>query len=309
MPSAIAADWLTSAWDQNAGSTEGTPAAAAFEQVALRWVVELLRLPTGASTALVTGAQMANTVGLAAARNALFEAVGWDVEARGLAGAPPMHVVVGEERHDTVARSLRLLGLGCETARLVRSDANGRMIPAELEAALESLDGPAIVCAQVGNVNTGGVDRVGEIATTVERRRSRGRPTWLHVDGAFGLWARASKALAPIVEGVDRADSWATDGHKWPNVPYDCGVAIVAHPRRTGAQWRFTLRICPRAPTAICETHSTGRPSSRGGRAGSRSTLRSWSSERAASRSSSIAPVRSHVSLLSASERSRASRY
>ncbi|MFO0612353.1 MAG: pyridoxal-dependent decarboxylase [Polyangiaceae bacterium] len=229
LPAAVAADWLATAWDQNTGSYEGTPAAAMFEQVAIRWVIELLELPPSASGALTTGAQMANTVGLAAARNAAYAAIGHDVEARGLAGAPRVHVLVGEERHDTVMRSLRLLGLGSDTAIAIGSDANGRMRADRLAESLAQIDGPAVVCAQAGNVNTGGVDPMDPIADAIAARRARGAFTWLHVDGAFGLWARASadEALRARVRGVDRADSWATDGHKWPNVPYDCGVAIV----------------------------------------------------------------------------------
>lgn len=231
LPAALGADWLTSAWDQNAGSQEGTPAAAAFEQVAIRWVLELLDLPRHCSAAIVTGAQVANTVGLAAARNALLHDLGWDVEARGLRGSPELHVLVGAERHDTITRSLRLLGLGSETALAVKADENGRMLADELASRLEPIDGPVIVCAQIGNVNTGGVDPIARIADVIEQRRARQRgQTWLHVDGAFGLWARASRALAPLTRGAERADSWATDGHKWPNVPYDCGIAIVARP-------------------------------------------------------------------------------
>lgn len=229
LPSAIAADWLATAWDQNTGSYAGTPSAAVFEQVALRWVQELLALPNAASGAITTGAQMANTVGIAAARNAAYRALDWDVEERGLVGAPPVHVLVGEERHDTITRSLRLVGFGAATARVVPSDGNGRMRADELARALGDLRGPAIVCAQAGNVNTGGVDPFVDIAETIEARRARGEFTWLHVDGAFGLWARASRdpSVRARVDGVERADSWATDGHKWPNVPYDCGVAIV----------------------------------------------------------------------------------
>jgi len=232
LPASIAADWLTAAWDQNAGSHQGTPAAAAVEQVALRWVMEAVGLDPRCSGALVTGAQTANTVCLAAARNELLESAGWDVEERGLTGAPRLHVVVGKERHDCVPRSLRMLGLGAGTAHVVGADENGRMLASELSSALAQLEGPVIVCAQAGNVNTGGIDPMPEIADLVERRRTRGAPgaTWLHVDGAFGLWARASRRLGPLVAGVERADSWATDGHKWPNVTYDCGIAIVARP-------------------------------------------------------------------------------
>jgi glutamate/tyrosine decarboxylase-like PLP-dependent enzyme len=229
LPASLAADWLTSVWDQNAGSAEGTPAAAACEQVALRWILELLDLPRHASAALVTGGQMANTVGLAAGRNHLLRAVGWDVEAQGLGGAPPISVVVGQERHDTVARSVRLLGLGEARMIAVAADQQGRLRPDALTRVLEAGAGPVLLCAQAGNVNTGAIDPLADIAAAVDAARAR-RPVWLHVDGAFGLWARASRQLAPTIIGVERADSWATDAHKWLNTPYDCGIALCAHP-------------------------------------------------------------------------------
>ena len=232
LPAAIAADWMTVAWDQNAGSHQGTPSAAAVEQVAIAWVLELLDLPRHASAALVTGAQMANTVCLAAARNAVLAEHGWNVEADGLCGAPRINVLVGGERHDTVMRSLRLLGLGAARAEPIDTDDNGRMRPSLLAKRLPEIEGPVIVCAQAGNVSTGGMDPLAEIADVVAARRARSGKgdTWLHVDGAFGLWARASRTLRARATGAERADSWATDGHKWPNVPYDCGIAIVAHP-------------------------------------------------------------------------------
>ncbi len=232
VPAALAADWLTSVWDQNAGSAEGTPAAAAVEQVAIRWVLELLDLPRQASAALVTGAQMANFVCLAAARDRVLQAVGWDVESHGLAGAPRVRVVVGAERHDTLDRALRFLGFGTASV-VVEVDAEGRMRPAALGRELAASELPTIVCMQVGNVNGGAIDPVEEIVDAVERLRRRlpRGAVWLHVDGAFGLWARASRALGPLVAGVERADSWATDAHKWLNTPYDCGLAIVADPQ------------------------------------------------------------------------------
>ena len=229
LPAALAADWLTSVWDQNTTLAAITPSAAAFEQVALRWIVELLRLPSSCSSALVTGAQMANLTCLAAARNRVLLAAGHDVERDGLIGAPALHVVVGEERHDTVLRALRLLGLGTGTARVVASDAHGRMRADALAELLSTLRGPTIVCAQIGNVNTGAIDPLPAICDAIDahRRRVGHEAVWLHADGAFGLWARASQRLRSLVEGAERADSWATDAHKWLNTPFDCGIAIV----------------------------------------------------------------------------------
>jgi glutamate/tyrosine decarboxylase-like PLP-dependent enzyme len=232
LPSAVAADWLTTVWDQNAGSAEGTPSAAAFEQVALRWVLELCDLPRHCSGALVTGAQMANTVCFWAARNRVLEACGWDVEADGLQGAPRLRVVVGAERHETIDRSVRQVGLGTRGMRVVDADAQGRMLAGAFRQALAELDGPLIVCAQAGNVNSGAIDPLPEIVLALEEWRAwhPEGAAWLHIDGAFGLWARASGALRASVEGAERADSWATDAHKWLNTPYDCGIALTAHP-------------------------------------------------------------------------------
>jgi glutamate/tyrosine decarboxylase-like PLP-dependent enzyme len=232
VPAAIAADWLVAAWDQNTASAEATPAVAAAEEVALRWIVELLGLPTDCSGAFVTGAQTANTVGLAAARGEVLRAYGWDVDADGLQGAPRINVVVGAGRHDTIDNALRYVGLGVRSARVVEADDQGCMRAEALAPILASLDGPVIVCAQAGNVNTGGVDPLAAIADLVDQARAP-RPAgavWLHVDGAFGLWARTSPARRHLVAGVERADSWATDAHKWLNTPYDCGVALTAHP-------------------------------------------------------------------------------
>ncbi len=234
LPSAVAADWLTAVWDQNAGSAEGTPAAAAVEQVALAWTLELLDLPRAATGALVTGAQMANTVCLAAARNRVLAALGCDVEAHGLFGAPELHVVVGEERHQTVDRSLRLLGLGQRRLRVVPADEQGRLRPDALGEVLTGLEPPVIICAQAGNVSTGALDPMTPIADAVDRLRSRSPAgaVWLHVDGAFGLWARASARTRQLAAGIERADSWATDAHKWLNTPYDCGIALIAPAHR-----------------------------------------------------------------------------
>lgn len=228
LPGALAADWLVSAWDQNAGLAGLAPAVCAIEQVTARWVLELLGLPPTCSVGFVTGGQMANTVCLAAARNHVLAAHGWDVEAEGLLGAPPVTVVVGEERHSTIDRGLRLLGLGSRAIRTVEVDEAGRILPGALEAALQAVSGPTIVCAQAGNVNGGAVDPFGSIRDVVDRRAAD--DIWLHVDGAFGLWARAVPSRRHLLEDVDRADSWATDAHKWLNTPYDCGMAICARP-------------------------------------------------------------------------------
>jgi glutamate/tyrosine decarboxylase-like PLP-dependent enzyme len=222
LPAALGADWLTSAWDQNAGLFATSPAASVVEEIAAGWLLELLGLPASAGVGFVTGCQMANAVGLASARHAQLRRVGWDVERQGLQGAPRVNVVVGDEAHVTIFAALRLLGLGSESAVRVAADGQGRIVPEEMERALKRCEGPTIVCAQAGNVNTGASD---PFAALVPLVRERG--AWLHVDGAFGLWAAACPELRGQVEGLALADSWATDGHKWLNVPYDCGIAIV----------------------------------------------------------------------------------
>ncbi len=224
-PAALAADWLTSVWDQNAGLYAMGPAAAVAEEVAGGWVAELLGLPATASVGFVTGAQQANVTGLAAGRHEILRRAGWDVEADGLSGAPRPRVLVGQERHVTIDRAVRLLGLGTGAIVPVTTDDQGRMVPAALRDRLAEAAGPAIVCAQVGNVNTGAVDPVGEICDIAHPAGA-----WVHVDGAFGLWAAASPRLRPLVAGVELADSWATDAHKWLNVPYDSGLIFCAHP-------------------------------------------------------------------------------
>jgi len=225
LPSAVAADWLTSVWDQNTGSADGTPAAATIEHVALRWVAELLELPAG-SGALLTGAQMATFVGLAAARAELLRAVGWDLERDGLTGAPSIDVIVGAERHGTIDRALRMLGFGTRQVRVVEADREGRMRVEQLDLAASH---PAIVCAQLGNVNGGGCDDMVALGERVAEAKQR-KPVWLHVDGAFGLWARVARARRHLVDGAEVADSWATDAHKWLNTPYDCGIALLRDP-------------------------------------------------------------------------------
>jgi len=224
-PAALAADWLTATWDQNAGLYATSPAAAAVEEVAGGWLTDLLGLPAHASVGFVTGAQMANFTGLAAARHEVLRRAGWDVEARGLTGAPPVRVLASAGRHGTIDRALRFLGLGTDAITAVPVDDQGRMRPDALATALTGHTGPAIVCAQVGDVNSGAVDPVGRICDLAHEAGA-----WVHVDGAFGLWAAASPALRPLLAGVERADSWATDAHKWLNVPYDSGLVFCAHP-------------------------------------------------------------------------------
>jgi glutamate/tyrosine decarboxylase-like PLP-dependent enzyme len=221
LPAALAADWLTSAWDQNAGLYVGGPSASVVEQVTREWLVDLLGLPVDASVGFVTGTQMAHVTGLAAARWHVLDAVGWDVGVQGLAGAPPVRALVGEKRHVTVDRALRLLGLGAPL--VLPADDQGRLVPDALREALG--EGPAIVCAQAGEVNTGAFDPLAEIADACEAAGA-----WLHVDGAFGIWGAVSPRLRHLVEGLERADSWTTDAHKWLNVPYDSGIVLCRHP-------------------------------------------------------------------------------
>jgi len=225
VPAALAADWLTSAWDQNAFLAVSSPAAAVIEEVAGDWLKELLGFPAPASFAFVTGCQMAHVTCLAAARHAVLERAGWDVARDGLWSAPPIRVVAGAMRHVTIDRALRLLGLGSSSMVEVAADEHGRMQADALAEALAALKGPVIVCAQAGEVNTGSFDPLPEIADVAQAAGA-----WLHIDCAFGIWAAASPALRHLVAGHERADSWAFDAHKWLNVPYDCGVAMCAHP-------------------------------------------------------------------------------
>jgi len=223
LPAALAADWLATAWDQNAGLYVGGPSASVVEDVAREWILQLLGLPEHASIGFVTGAQMAHVTALAAARFHVLDAVGWDVGVAGLQGAPRVRVVVGAKRHVTTDRALRLLGLGAPT--VVDADDQGRLRVEALAAELADGDGPTIVCAQAGEVNTGSFDALDEIADLC-----RDAGAWLHVDGAFGIWAAVSPSLRHLVAGVERADSWTTDAHKWLNVPYDSGIVLCAHP-------------------------------------------------------------------------------
>jgi glutamate/tyrosine decarboxylase-like PLP-dependent enzyme len=224
LPAALAADWLTSAWDQNTAIRHATPGVVAVEEVAAAWLLELLGLPSSADVGFVTGATMANFTGLAAARQQVLADVGWDVETDGLAGGPPVRVLVGEERHGTVDLALRYLGLGAPTS--VPADRQGRLVVGGLERALAAADGPTIVCLQAGNLHSGATD---PLADAIAAAHAHG--AWVHVDGAFGLWAAASPRLRGLLDGYEGADSWATDAHKTLNVPYDCGLAIVARPQ------------------------------------------------------------------------------
>lgn len=225
LPVALAADWLTSAWDQNAGLALLSPAAAVVEEVVGRWLKELLGIPAAASFAFVTGCQTAHSTALAAARHHVLGEAGHDVESDGLTGAPPLRVIVGARRHGTIDRAVRFLGLGTSCIRTVQADGQGRMVPDALRAEFGRETGPTIVCGQLGEVNTGACDDLNAIADACAEAGA-----WLHVDGAFGLWAAASACRRYLVAGVERADSWATDAHKWLNVPYDNGIAFCAHP-------------------------------------------------------------------------------
>lgn len=221
LPAALAANWLASAWDQNCGLFAATPITTLLEEVSLRWLLDILKLPAGSGGAFVTGATVANFTALAAARHAVLARAGWDVEARGLFGAPDVQVVVGEEVHPSVLKALGMLGMGRERVVRVPVDSQGRMSV----AALPALHDRTIVCVQAGNVNTGSFDPVAEICA-----RAHAAGAWVHVDGAFGLWAAASPRYAHLAAGAEAADSWATDAHKWLNVPYDSGLAFVRNP-------------------------------------------------------------------------------
>jgi glutamate/tyrosine decarboxylase-like PLP-dependent enzyme len=225
LPAALGADWLVSAWDQIASLYVCGPSAGVAEEIAGRWVLDLLGLPAGAAFGLTTGGTMANFTGIAAGRHAVLEREGWDVEARGLQDAPKVRVLVGEHAHATIFLALKMLGLGSDNAIRVRTDDAGRIDPDALAAELQGGEGPAIVCAQAGEVNTGCFDPFEEITEICKRQGA-----WLHVDGAVGLWAAASREFDSLTKGLDRADSWSTDAHKWLNAPYDCGFIAVAEP-------------------------------------------------------------------------------
>jgi glutamate/tyrosine decarboxylase-like PLP-dependent enzyme len=221
LPAALAANWLAGAWDQNAAMQVMSPVAAKLEEIVIKWTLDLLGLPPGAGAGFVTGTTMANFTALAAARTALLQRAGWNVEEDGLFAAPPIQVVVGEEVHVSLLKALSMLGLGRSRVTRVPADAQGRMRP----DALPRLDDRTLVCVQAGNVNTGAFDPAGEICG-----RAHEAGSWVHVDGAFGYWAALSPQYAPLLAGAGAADSWAIDCHKWLNVPYDSAVAVVRRP-------------------------------------------------------------------------------
>ncbi|MGH7957470.1 MAG: pyridoxal phosphate-dependent decarboxylase family protein, partial [Opitutaceae bacterium] len=236
LPVTLAANWLAGAWDQNTGLFRPTPGTAFLEQVSLRWLLEVLQLPVSCGGAFVTGATVANLCGLAAARHAVLKRADWNVEADGLFGAPKIAVVIGAEAHPSVTKSLGVLGLGRSRVVKVPVDAQGRM----RVDAFPELKGPTIVCVQAGNVNTGAFDPIDEIG-----RRARAAGAWVHVDGAFGLWAAATPSHDGICGGMAEADSWATDAHKWLNVPYDCGLAFVRDSHALQAAMAITAEYLP----------------------------------------------------------------
>ena len=222
LPAALAANWLAGAWDQNAAFVAASPVGAKLEEIALAWMVETLGLPAGTEAGFTTGATMANFTALAAARHAVLQRAGWDIEGQGLFGAPPVTVVVGDEVHSSLVKALGMVGFGRERVVRVPVDDQGRMRADAFPQALEGVSGPLVVCVQAGNVNTGAFDPMTEI---IPQAHAAG--AWVHVDGAFGLWAAAAPTRAHLAAGMSEADSWATDGHKWLNVPYDSGIAFV----------------------------------------------------------------------------------
>lgn len=258
LPATLAANWLAGAWDQNAGIIALSPTAAKLEAVAMSWLLAVLGLPAGAGVGFVTCATTANFTALAAARHALLQQAGWDVEAQGLFGAPPITVIVGDEVHVSVLKALMLLGLGRDRVVRVPVDGQGRM----RADALPKMAGPTIVCIQAGNVNTGAFDPASEICAAAHEAGA-----WVHVDGAFGLWAAVSPRYDYLTDGVADADSWATDAHKWLNVPYDSGLVICRHANISGRRCRSVPLIWCRPPTA---SRTIIRRSFRGGRVESR---------------------------------------
>lgn len=250
LPASLAADWLTSAWDQNAVLFVSSPAASVAEEVVSSWLLDLLGLPADASVGLVTGCQMANFTCLAAARHEVLRKAGWDVEADGLCGAPRITVAAGEEAHATLLVALRMLGLGERNVLPIPADEQGRMIPSALKEALETVSGPLIVCLQAGNVNSGAFDPCAELVPL-----AKAKGAWVHVDGAFGLWGALLPELAAHTEGIGLADSWATDAHKWLNVPYDSGIAVV----RNEAAHRASMTL--KAPYYIAAPGTVRDPS------------------------------------------------
>ncbi len=240
LPAALAANILAGAWDQDAGLEVTSPVGSALEKTCRPWLIEALGLPSQAEVGFVTGATMANFTGLAAARHALLESMGWDVEAHGLFGAPPITVIVGQEVHVSLLKALSLLGLGRKRVQRVAVDGQGRMRADQVP----TIDGAAIVCLQAGNVNTGAFDPADEICSRIQ-----GTGAWVHVDGAFGLWAASSPATRGLVRGIERADSWATDAHKWLNVPYDSGLVFVRDRRHLNAAMSASAAYLPEGET------------------------------------------------------------
>ena len=242
LPAAVAADWLTSVWDQNAPSAVASPAAAAVETVAAHWLVDLFGLPASTSVGFTSGATMANFTALASARDAVLRRVGWDVEADGMHGGPRVSVVIGEDAHVTVFAGLRLLGFGEQAPLRVAADQEGRVRLDSLRAILGRASGPTIVCLQAGNVNSGAFDPLAAAIAAVRELRP---DAWVHIDGAFGLWAAAAPSLRHRIAGHDGADSWSTDAHKWLNVPYDCGLVFVRDPAAHRAAMGMSASYLP----------------------------------------------------------------
>ncbi len=240
LPAALAANWLAAAWDQNSALYEVTPATAVIEEVALEWLIDIFGLPNDSGGAFVTGATVANFTALAAARHEVLKKADWNVEANGLFGAPQITVIVSEEAHPTLFKSLGMLGLGRNRVNRVPVDGQGRM----RAEAIPSITGPTIVCTQAGNINTGAFDPIGDICDVVHSTGA-----WVHVDGAFGLWAAATQKYSCLTEGITKADSWATDGHKWLNVPYDSGITLVRHPHALQAAMAITAEYLPTEST------------------------------------------------------------
>jgi len=240
LPAALAADWIVSAWDQPAALPILSPAVAAIEAVAARWVLEALDLPAASAVAFPTGASYGNLIALAAARRAVLLSQDYDVDELGLRGAPQFRVIVSDEAHSTLIKGLGVLGIGRRALEVVPTDDQGRL---RIEA-LPELDATTIVCVQAGNVNSGAFDPIAEIAA-----RTRAAGAWLHVDGAFGLWARAAPRLAHLSIGAEHADSWVTDGHKWLNTPYDCGIVICRDPKVLQAAMSVTAAYMPEGET------------------------------------------------------------
>ncbi len=238
LPSALAANWLASAWDQNTGLYNSTPGTSAIEHVALKWLLDILRLPRECAGAFVTGTTVAHITALAAARHSVLHKAGWNVEADGLFGAPPITVITSTEAHPTLFKALGVVGLGRNRVVKVPTDAQGRM----RADALPRIAGPTILCLQAGNVNTGSFDPIATIAPA-----ARAAGAWVHVDGAFGLWARVSPELQHLADGMEHADSWATDAHKWLNVPYDSGVAFVRDADALRASMAISAEYLPTA--------------------------------------------------------------